>query len=90
MLSAQALASNDCLKELSFNKSYISDRGAFAVCSTVKYLSHVEIFNLGECNLTSEGAEHVANMIKVCSRSVKTSVQSTEACSPPPTTDAED
>lgn len=89
MLPAQALASNDCLKELSFNKSYISDRGACAVCSTVKYLNHVEVFNLGECNLTSKGAEHVANMIKVCSRSVKIPIRQTEASSPP-ATDAED
>ncbi|KAH8408003.1 hypothetical protein KR222_009997, partial [Zaprionus bogoriensis] len=62
---AKALASNDCLKELSFLKSYIGDKGACAVCSTVKYLNHVEIFNLGECDLTSKGAEHVADMIKM-------------------------
>lgn len=68
--SSQALASNDCLKELSFHKSFIGDKGALAVCSTVKYLNHVEIFNLGECNLTSKGAEHVADMIKVDSKDI--------------------
>lgn len=72
--SSQALASNDCLKELSFHKSFIGDKGALAVCSTVKYLNHVEIFNLGECNLTSKGAEHVADMIKVDSKDILLSV----------------
>ncbi|XP_060650110.1 protein Cep78 homolog [Drosophila nasuta] len=62
---AKALASNDCLKELSFQKSFIGDKGCAAVCSTVKYLNHIEIFNLSECNLGPKGAEHVADMIKM-------------------------
>ncbi|KAH8360155.1 hypothetical protein KR093_011088, partial [Drosophila rubida] len=62
---AKALASNDCLKELSFQKSFIGDKGCAAVCSTVKYLNHIETFNLSECNLGPKGAEHVADMIKM-------------------------
>ncbi|KAH8311898.1 hypothetical protein KR044_008522, partial [Drosophila immigrans] len=62
---AKALASNDCLKELSFQKSFIGDKGCAAVCSTVKYLNHIETFNLSDCNLGAKGAEHVADMIKM-------------------------
>ncbi|XP_064550674.1 protein Cep78 homolog [Drosophila montana] len=62
---AQSLASNDCLKEVSFQKSYIGDKGCEAVCGTVKYLNHVEIFNVSECNISPKGAEHVADMIKM-------------------------
>ncbi|KAM8704919.1 hypothetical protein ACLKA7_009386 [Drosophila subpalustris] len=62
---AQSLASNDCLKELSFQKSYIGDKGCGAVCGTVKYLNHIETFNVSECNLGPKGAEHVADMIKM-------------------------
>ncbi|XP_034487805.1 protein Cep78 homolog [Drosophila innubila] len=62
---AQSLASNDCLKELSFQKSYIGDKGCGSVCGTVKYLNHIETFNLSECNLGPKGAEHVADMIKM-------------------------
>lgn len=62
---AQSLASNDCLKEVSFQKSYIGDKGCEAVCGTVKYLNHVEIFNVSECNISPKGAEYVADMIKV-------------------------
>lgn len=62
---AKSLASNDCLKELSFQKSYIGDKGCGAVCSTVKYLNHIETFNLSDCNLGPKGAEHIADMIKM-------------------------
>ncbi|XP_030553986.1 protein Cep78 homolog [Drosophila novamexicana] len=62
---AQSLASNDCLKEVSFQKSYIGDKGCEAVCGTVKYLNHVEIFNVSECNISPKGAEYVADMIKM-------------------------
>ncbi|EDV92752.1 protein Cep78 homolog [Drosophila grimshawi] len=62
---AKSLASNDCIKEVSFQKSLIGDKGCEAVCSTVKYLNHVEIFNLCECNISSKGAEFVADMIKM-------------------------
>ncbi|XP_030239823.1 protein Cep78 homolog isoform X2 [Drosophila navojoa] len=62
---AKALASNDCLKEVSFQKSYIGDKGCEAICSTVKYLNHVEIFNISECNISSKGADYVADMIKM-------------------------
>ncbi|ALC45512.1 CG7886 [Drosophila busckii] len=64
-LVAKSLASNDCLKEISFQRSYIGDKGCELVCSTVKYLNHVEIFNIGECNIGSKGAEYVADMIKM-------------------------
>ncbi|XP_030375878.1 protein Cep78 homolog [Scaptodrosophila lebanonensis] len=62
---AKALASNDRLKELSFHKSYIGDKGCESVCNTVKYLNCVEKFDLSDCNISNKGAEFVADMIKM-------------------------
>lgn len=62
---AKSLADNECLETVSFRKSNIGDRGCEVVCNTAKYLNRIETFDLSECGLTSKGAEHVADMIKM-------------------------
>ncbi|KAH8318105.1 hypothetical protein KR074_009730 [Drosophila pseudoananassae] len=62
---AKSLADNECLETVSFRKSNLGDRGCEAVCNTAKYLNRIETFDLSECGLTSKGAEHVAEMIKM-------------------------
>lgn len=64
-LSFQALSSNESLKEISFQRSNIGDKGCEAICNTIKYLENVEKLNLCECELTTKGAEFVAEMIKI-------------------------
>lgn len=56
---------NESIKEISFQRSNLGDKGCEAICSTLKYLANVEKLNLSECELTSKGAEYVAEMIKV-------------------------
>ncbi|XP_020798539.1 protein Cep78 homolog [Drosophila serrata] len=62
---AKSLADNECLETVSFSKSNIGDRGCEVVCNTAKYLNRIETFDLSECGLTSKGAEHVADMIRM-------------------------
>ncbi|EDW42165.1 protein Cep78 homolog [Drosophila sechellia] len=62
---AKALADNECLETVSFRKSNIGDKGCEVVCNTAKYLNRIEVFDLSECGLTSKGAEHVADMLKM-------------------------
>ncbi|XP_017117299.1 protein Cep78 homolog [Drosophila elegans] len=62
---AKSLADNECLETVSFRKSNIGDKGCEVVCNTAKYLNRIEIFDLSECGLTSKGAEHVADMLKM-------------------------
>jgi len=64
-LLPQSLADNECLETVSFRKSNIGDKGCEVVCNTAKYLNRIEVFDLSECGLTSKGAEHVADMLKV-------------------------
>lgn len=59
------MAANDSLKEVSFQRSNIYDKGCEAICNTIKYLANIEKLNLSECELTTKGAEYVADMIKV-------------------------
>jgi len=66
-IHSQALADNECLETVSFRKSNIGDKGCEVVCNTAKYLNRIEVFDLSECGLTSKGAEHVADMLKVIS-----------------------
>ncbi|EDW97556.1 protein Cep78 homolog [Drosophila yakuba] len=62
---AKALADNECLETVSFRKSNIGDKGCEVVCNTAKYLNRIEVFDVSECGLTSKGAEHVADMLKM-------------------------
>ncbi|XP_044314428.1 LOW QUALITY PROTEIN: protein Cep78 homolog [Drosophila rhopaloa] len=62
---AKSLADNECLETVSFRKSNIGDKGCEVVCNTAKYLNRIDIFDLSECGLTSKGAEHVADMLKM-------------------------
>ncbi|XP_017026756.1 protein Cep78 homolog [Drosophila kikkawai] len=62
---AKSLADNECLETVSFSKSNIGDRGCEVVCNTAKYLNRIETFDLSECGLTSKGAEHVADMMRM-------------------------
>ncbi|XP_016949763.1 protein Cep78 homolog [Drosophila biarmipes] len=62
---AKSLADNECLETVSFRKSNIGDKGCEVVCNTAKYLNRIEVFDLSECGLTSKGAEHVADMLKM-------------------------
>ncbi|XP_039491536.1 protein Cep78 homolog [Drosophila santomea] len=62
---AKALADNECLETVSFRKSNIGDKGCEVVCNTAKYLNRIEVFDVTECGLTSKGAEHVAEMLKM-------------------------
>lgn len=59
------MATNDSLKEVSFQRSNIYDKGCEAICNTIKYLANIEKLNLSECELTTKGAEYIADMIKV-------------------------
>lgn len=68
LATPQALSSNESLKEISFQRSNIYDKGCEAICNTIKYLENVEKLNLSECELSTKGAEHVADMIKVRKR----------------------
>ncbi|XP_022221216.2 protein Cep78 homolog [Drosophila obscura] len=62
---AKSLAATDSLETLSFRRSSIGDKGCEMVCNTAKYLNRIAFFDLSECNISSEGAFHVANMIKM-------------------------
>ncbi|KAH8246805.1 hypothetical protein KR032_000416 [Drosophila birchii] len=62
---AKSLAENECLETVSFSKSNIGDRGCEVVCNTAKYLNRIETFDLSDCGLTSKGAEHVADMMRM-------------------------
>lgn len=53
------------MQEISFQRSNIGDKGCEAICNTVKYLENVEKLNLAECDLTTKGAEFIADMVKV-------------------------
>lgn len=61
----QALSVNESIKDISFQRSNIGDKGCATICSTIKYLANIEKLNLSECELTAKGAEYVADMIKV-------------------------
>lgn len=61
----QALSSNESLNDISFQRSNIGDKGCEAICNTIKYLENVEKLNLSECELTTKGAEYVADMVKI-------------------------
>lgn len=65
LFTLKAVSTNESLKEISFQRSNIYDKGCEAICNTIKYLEHVEKLNLSECELTTKGAECVADMIKV-------------------------
>ncbi|KAH8351040.1 hypothetical protein KR084_000272 [Drosophila pseudotakahashii] len=65
ILSPQSLADNECLETVSFRKSNIGDKGCEVVCNTAKYLNRIDLFDLSDCGLTSKGAEHVAEMLKM-------------------------
>ncbi|XP_017067183.2 protein Cep78 homolog [Drosophila eugracilis] len=62
---AKSLADNECLETISFRKSNIGDKGCEVVCNTAKYLNRLEVFDVSECGLTSKGAEHVADLLKM-------------------------
>ncbi|XP_044252277.1 protein Cep78 homolog [Drosophila takahashii] len=62
---AKSLADNECLETVSFRKSNIGDKGCEVVCNTAKYLNRIDLFDLSDCGLTSKGAEHVAEMLKM-------------------------
>ncbi|XP_017046882.1 protein Cep78 homolog [Drosophila ficusphila] len=62
---AKSLAESECLENVSFRKSNIGDKGCEVVCNTAKYLNHIETFDLSDCGLTSRGAAHVAEMLKM-------------------------
>ncbi|BFG00479.1 protein Cep78 homolog [Drosophila madeirensis] len=62
---AKSLAANKGLEKLSFRRSPIGDKGCELVCNMAKSFHRIELFDLSECCITSKGAVHVAEMIKM-------------------------
>ena len=62
---SKGLANNHSIKTLSLARSIIGDKGCEIVCSTVKHLPNIETLDFSYCNLSIDGAESIANLIKV-------------------------
>ncbi|XP_055847752.1 protein Cep78 homolog [Episyrphus balteatus] len=61
---AKALSSNSQLRQISFQRSPVGDKGCEAICSSIKCLPAIETLNLTECNLSVLAAGHIGDMIK--------------------------
>lgn len=61
---AKGLAENSSLKHLSFQRSNLGDAAAVEICQTLSLMMNLETLDLSECDLSSRGAEAIANVIK--------------------------
>ncbi len=62
---AKGLRSNKTLKMLSLERCCIGDEGLATICKDIQSSNNLNRVNFSSCDLTHEGAEILANLIKV-------------------------